>query len=136
MRATGAVILGALLVYACSSMYDFLQFTPSDDPWYRIFTEPLMELRGLGLPLTGRLLAASLCFLVGAFGIFWLANHHRCTDFLIETEGEMKKVAWPSRDEVLGATTVVLASVVIVTAWLWAVDLFYVFLGRQAGRLF
>lgn len=42
--------------------------------------------------------------------------------FLQEARAEFRKVQWPSRQEVRGATFVVIALVVLVTLYLFAVD--------------
>ena len=42
--------------------------------------------------------------------LFWIAGSNRKTnDFFIATEGEMKKVSWSTKKEVIGSTKVVLA---------------------------
>jgi preprotein translocase subunit SecE len=38
---------------------------------------------------------------------WWLINRPRHADFLINTDGEMKKVTWPTRRELIGSTKVV-----------------------------
>ena len=43
--------------------------------------------------------------------------------FLTETRSEMKKVTYPSRDEVVGTTIVVLVASVIFAIYLWVADL-------------
>jgi preprotein translocase subunit SecE len=47
----------------------------------------------------------------------------RSSDFLIATEGEMKKVNWPTRREVVGSTWVVICCVIMLTLLLWISDL-------------
>ena len=42
--------------------------------------------------------------------------------FLAETRSELKKVTFPSRDEVVGTTIVVLIASVIFSIFLWAAD--------------
>lgn len=44
-------------------------------------------------------------------------------DFIRESRDELKKVTWPDREEVTGFTIVVIVSVVIVSMFLWVVDL-------------
>jgi len=44
----------------------------------------------------------------GYLGFYFLGRQPRFVDFLIATEGEMKKVNWSSRREVLGSTRVVI----------------------------
>jgi preprotein translocase subunit SecE len=46
----------------------------------------------------------------------------RPVEFLIATEGEMKKVTWSSRKEVIGATQVVIGLMVVMSLFIFAVD--------------
>ena len=48
---------------------------------------------------------------------------NRMRTFLTETRSEMKKVTFPSRDEVVGTTIVVLVASVIFAFYLWVADL-------------
>ena len=74
--------------------------------------------------------------LVFAYGIFWLFGKHRGTvDFMIATEGEMKKVNWSSRREVFGATKVVIVSVIALGVLLCVVDLLFIFWFEAIGVL-
>jgi preprotein translocase subunit SecE len=45
--------------------------------------------------------------------------------FFAEVQGELRKVAWPTRNEVINSTIVVLIAVVVMTTLIFAVD--YVF---------
>ena len=47
----------------------------------------------------------------------------RMRTFLTETRSEMKKVTFPSREEVVGTTIVVLVASVIFAFYLWVADL-------------
>ena len=58
--------------------------------------------------------------------MFWLVNRPSSADFLIATEGEMKKVSWSSRKEVVGSTKVVIVTAVILSLLLLAVDLMFI----------
>jgi preprotein translocase subunit SecE len=46
-------------------------------------------------------------------------------DFCRDTAGEMKKVTWPNRQEVIGTTAVVLVAIVIFAAYLWGADVVF-----------
>jgi len=65
-----------------------------------------------------------LALLVGA-GLY-LLNRPRVADFLIETQSELDKVSWPTKQQVLGSTGAVLLLVLLVAVYLfgldWAVD--------------
>ncbi|MGD8451694.1 MAG: preprotein translocase subunit SecE [Phycisphaerae bacterium] len=70
--------------------------------------------------------------LIGAaWLIWWLTGTRRgSVDFMIATEGEMKKVNWSSRREVFGATKVVIFTVLAMGMMLAVVD--FVFMGLFA----
>jgi preprotein translocase subunit SecE len=62
--------------------------------------------------------------------MFWLMNRPKTADFLIATEGEMKKVSWSSKKEIIGSTKVVIITTFIMATLLFAVDLLFVVLFR------
>lgn len=68
--------------------------------------------------------------LVGGLALlmFWMVNRPRSADFLIATEGEMKKVSWSSRKEIVGSTKVVIVTTMIMSLVLFAVDLMFTLL--------
>jgi preprotein translocase subunit SecE len=70
-----------------------------------------------GIPLAV-IVAAGLLML-------WIINRPGSADFLIATEGEMKKVSWSSRKEVVGSTKVVIVTTLIMAAVLFAVDILF-----------
>jgi preprotein translocase subunit SecE len=55
--------------------------------------------------------------------IFWVINKASAADFLIAAEGEMKKVSWSSKKEIMVSTIVVIAVVVIMSCLLGSTDL-------------
>jgi preprotein translocase subunit SecE len=68
---------------------------------------------------------ATALVVLAAVVMFWLVNRPRSADFMIATEGEMKKVSWSSRKEIIGSTKVVIITTLIITAVLFAVDLLF-----------
>jgi preprotein translocase SecE subunit len=46
----------------------------------------------------------------------------RSVDFLIATEGEMKKVNWSTRREVIGSTTAVIVTAIVIAMFCFAID--------------
>ena len=69
--------------------------------------------------------------LVGAVLVmFWIVNRAGSADFMIATEGEMKKVSWSSKREIIGGTKVVITTTLILALLLWAVDLGFGFFFR------
>ena len=64
-----------------------------------------------------------LIFVGVAAGMYWIVNRPRSADFMIAAEGEMKKVSWSSKKEIIGGTKVVIATTFILALLLLAVDL-------------
>ncbi len=68
--------------------------------------------------------------------IYWVAGRsRRCCDFMIATEGEMKKVSWSTRKEVVGSTKVVIVTVLLLGLMLFVVDLLFMILFNTIGVL-
>ena len=64
----------------------------------------------------------SLLVVVIGLVMFWAVNRPKSADFLIATEGEMKKVSWSSRKEIVGSTKVVIVATFIMAGILYTVD--------------
>ena len=81
---------------------------------------------GAGAVGTTKYVAAALALLfLGAAGsgIFWaLGRNPRTVDFLIATEGEMKKVNWSTRREVIGSTSAVIVTVLVISVFCYGID--------------
>lgn len=56
----------------------------------------------------------------------YVVNRPATADFLIATEGEMKKVSWSSTKEVVGSTKVVIVTTFLLAALLFLVDFVFV----------
>ncbi len=52
-----------------------------------------------------------------------VVNSKRPADFMIATEGEMKKVSWSSKKEIIGSTKVVITTLLLMGLFLFLVDL-------------
>jgi preprotein translocase SecE subunit len=74
--------------------------------------------------------AATGAILVGAaitFVTYYLVFVKQgSVDFLIATEGEMKKVNWSTRREVVGSATAVIVTAVILALFCWGLEIFFV----------
>ena len=66
---------------------------------------------------------------------FWLLNKPNIADFMIATEGEMKKVNWPTRREIIGSTWVVIIGMVLFAVILFGVDVAFLWLFNKIGIL-
>jgi len=77
-------------------------------------------------------------FVIGFFGLMlyrWTSVKPKTVDFLIATEGEMKKVNWPSKKEVAGSTWIVIACLIFFVAVLFSSDLLFQAIFRYIGVL-
>ena len=52
--------------------------------------------------------ALLVCVIGGGLLYYYIGKHNRIVDFMIAVEGEMKKVNWSTRREILGSTWVVI----------------------------
>jgi preprotein translocase subunit SecE len=64
-------------------------------------------------------------FVLLAIFIFWLLNKPSIADFMVDAEGEMKKVSWSSRKEIIVSTTVVISVVIIMGILFFFTDLLF-----------
>ncbi len=114
-RMTTLLTAVSLAAIAAVSMSEFLTS-------YSVTQTPLIR---YGVPL---LLVACVGLLV-----LWIVNRPRTADFLIATEGEMKKVSWSSKKEIIGSTKVVIITTLIMAMILFIVDLSFRLLFLKAG---
>jgi preprotein translocase subunit SecE len=94
-----------------------------------------LEAASLGLSPKATLWVATMVpvalFVVLATLIFWLVNKPLVTDFMIAAEGEMKKVNWSSRKEIVVSTSVVIIVVIILAVLLGLTDIIFELLFRE-----
>ena len=115
---------GALLsVLGCWSLYNKLGgITPGD-----IITSSVKRWLQAGIPL--------ILFGILSWLIFKVVNIPRFADFLIGTEGEMKKVSWSSKKEIISSTKVVVITVFLLAIILATVDVGFAKLFNWIGVL-
>ncbi len=65
----------------------------------------------------------------------WVGTKPATADFLIATEGEMKKVNWPPKKEVIGSTWVVIICVALLVTLLFLADILFSTLFKLIGVL-
>ena len=76
----------------------------------------------LDVPFTWKLCLCILLFAAALWGIRRLMARAPVADTLIETEGELRKVSWPSSPEARNATIVVIVVTVVLTFSLALID--------------
>ena len=70
------------------------------------------------------------------FLVYYLVGRQRsCCDFLIAVEGEMKKVSWSTRTEIIGATKVVVLFTVLMSILLFVIDTMFMVFFSSIGVL-
>ena len=118
VRLSALLSLGALTAFGCTAFY--LVPTRSSSWWANVmwkstFIGKEFSVRPILFPTAGILTTVM-------FAIVLLLNQAKWTDFLIETEGELKKVSWPARKEYVGSASVVIVVVAIISLFLFFVD--------------
>jgi len=83
--------------------------------------------------LTIRAVLAVVILLGFGLLLWWLLNKPNIVDFLIATEQEMKKVAWPTRRDLVTFTLVVIAGTLLMALLLWIVDIGFLWFFREIG---
>jgi preprotein translocase SecE subunit len=79
-----------------------------------------------GEPVYGQATVAVIVLaIVGVLGYFILGVKHRTVDFMIATEGEMKKVNWSTRKEIMGSTALVIAFTVFIAVLCFVFDFIF-----------
>ena len=67
---------------------------------------------------------AALVFMAVVGGVLWwfAGSNAKSVDFLVATEGEMKKVNWSTRREIVGSTLVVIGIALVISLFCWIWD--------------
>lgn len=101
--------VGLLIVWGAKYIYDHLG-AYDDTSW------------GFAI---GVIIPSAFVVVLGA--LTWWATfvHPKAGDFMIATEGEMKKVSWSSRREVIGSTKVVIVVTLLLAVVIFAVDIVF-----------
>ena len=139
-RQLTSLALGVLVLFGCWTMSQTVLSSPPD------FLLPQVDpaLAGEALPPPGyweenwgsiRYGIPMLLAAVGMWAIYRLVNYPRFTDFLISVEAEMDKVSWADQTYLVRATGVVLGTMLVLGAYLWACDLVWSWFFRLIGFL-
>ncbi len=110
-----------LLYYGCTSLRQELAGRFKETLGEPLFAA-LPTLPVLGTRLTGALLISLVLFGVSVFLLYRWLEKPKYADMLIETEAEMRKVVWPTPQEVFNSSLVVIVCVVFLMAFLAGAD--------------
>ena len=119
-RTATVVAAGAIIAWGAYFIFDRLQVYEGDDCLRLLIT--------IGIPI-------AFAVVLGSFAWRFSFAHPRTGDFMIATEGEMKKVSWSSRREIIGSTKVVILFTLAMALYLFAVDLGFQKLFQWIGVL-
>ncbi len=127
-RASAYAALAGLTFFGCTAFYLIPPHTSSwwGDLWKQEVFGKVLSLKPILFPSAG-------IFTTVLLAAYLLANREKWADFLIETEGELKKVSWPPRKEYLGSSVVVVIVVVVISVFLHFVDAGLSWLMRTIG---
>ncbi|NLX12706.1 MAG: preprotein translocase subunit SecE [Phycisphaerales bacterium] len=74
--------------------------------------------------------------LVMGLVLYWVVGINRkANDFFIATEGEMKKVNWSTKQEIVRSTKVVVLVTIVMSVFLFAADLLFMMIFSSLGVL-
>ena len=96
---------------------------PATNPW--IVTVPFVE-QPVVFMFNITITLPVLCLIAAGWFSWRLANWPTFADFLIATEAEMNKVSWTTRKRLYQDTIVVLVTVILMTLFLFVVDILWI----------
>jgi len=114
---SGLLLLAA---WGAKFLYDQLQVFEGDEVWNLLVTT--------GFPI-------GFLVIIGAVSWWATYSNRKSGDFMIGTEGEMKKVSWSSKGEIIGSTKVVIMFTILLAAILFCIDLLFQALFSSLGVL-
>lgn len=82
----------------------------------------------VNLPVNVALIVSAVVFLAAEAVVIWFINRPGLGGLLIETETEMKKVTWPSWNDALNSSFVVLVTVIFFMVFLGFTDVVLTFI--------
>ena len=123
-RLTAWVAVLIALALGCAELYTWIQ-DPIEDvsliPGVALFD----DLPFFGTKFSWKFLLCALIFFAGLWLSRRILTKKDTVDALIETEQELRMVSWPTREESINATGVVILVSVLLTVALFSFDLLF-----------
>jgi preprotein translocase SecE subunit len=107
-----------LLLFGCNFLHlSLTTYLPS-------FAKPLggVSIPFVSVPLTVSFLVSSVVFVAGVALLYGWMQTPKVADFLIDVEAELRKVTWPTMQEVVNAAIVVAVTVAVLMGFLAGSD--------------
>ena len=103
-----------LVLFGCSFLHEMLTSYSS------ALKDPIggFEIPIVMIPFTGAFAISAVVFLGAVAWIFVWQQKPKVADFLIDVEGELKKVTWPTMQETVNASIVVVICVAVLMGFL------------------
>lgn len=119
VRGTGLALLAALYLFGCVGFYYTAKHW-----WGDALAKPIagLSLPLVDQPLNGAFLGATALFLSLVFVTAGIMNKAKNADLMIETESELQKVTWPSWNETVNASIVVIFTTILMALLLFIFD--------------
>jgi preprotein translocase SecE subunit len=118
--------LGAGLIIALTTWFFYKQLPPWLTPAFTPENATVEQNRAAFSMARNTTIAICIVMLGGLSLLAWrLMNRPGNVDFLIATDGEMKKVNWTSRRELIGSTKVVIIFMFLIAFILFAIDIIF-----------
>ncbi len=109
-RLWGAIMVSVVVVIGSWVLHK--QLLVFDNPWVEM------------------LIPAGVCVVFGAL-IAWISNRASMADFMISAEGEIKKVSWSSRKEIVVSTIIVMIVVAVMAGMMRLTDFIFGYLFQE-----
>ena len=130
-RLIAWVALIAAVALGAAELYSWIQNPRTDNAL--LPGELFQDLPFFGTKFSWKFLLCTVVFFAGLWLSRRIMNRKDAVDALIETEQELRKVSWPTRDESINATGVVILVSLLLTAALFGFDLLF---NRLFGMIF
>ncbi len=112
---------GLLIAWGAWFVYDQLRIYEDIEGWWGLLITR-------GIPILFAIVLGTIAWRVAFVG-------RKSSDFMIGTEGEMKKVSWSRKREVIGSTKVVIMFTLLLALLLFFVDLVFQYIFSEVGVL-
>lgn len=131
-RVTRQATFAALAITLAVGVWRLAQLLPL---WFSTAGSSAVSLPGGADVGVVRFLLPGLLLAAGLWFCYRLVNVPRFADFLISVESEMAKVSWPTGDEVVRSSAVIIFLIFALSAILAAYDLFWWFVLRYVLKI-
>jgi len=111
VRLCSAIALGVIALMGGKWVWDMLPNTTLPGVEEAVYTQMVGSLLFVGV--------------LSLLGLWLIGTRRRSVDFMIAVEGEMKKVNWSTRREVMGSTWVVILLTIFVAFFCFVWDLVF-----------